>query len=351
MSAVPEQGSSSLPEESASSAPAQDQGSSRDDHDCQRVYEAVQQCNSNNSFSLSSEQAKIALSLCRELSSNFYPKSTEQTRRACNNIITLLEKCIPTGKFRQRWREKMWKEYHRIRMSELFTASWSDLFISMTGTKDNIELLYQHISDIIFENLLSAPSLTPDVTTTSTTQSVDITYEEENALRYISGYVIFKIKKKLTKSKHSLRKELLIGLNDFVEDNDSRSTGFSADWVSLVDRGGLCKVTEDVYTFFYEMEVVLRRFLCIEKITSFDSHFKESVIAALKSDDDVMYVWSQVTVEVDEAESKYLLDSIINLYFSIRGNSFVKSVMELYKLSAKRNIQKSKGLRKKINTD
>ncbi len=59
-------------------------------------------------LSIEGEQARAAPSLGREVFSNFYPKSNEQTRAACKNIVNLLAKCIPEGKFRKRWKEKMW---------------------------------------------------------------------------------------------------------------------------------------------------------------------------------------------------------------------------------------------------
>ena len=71
-----------------------------------------------------------------------------------------------------------------------------------------------------------SPSLT---TTTSAARAKDITHNEENALRYISGYIISKLKKKVSASKHSLKKELLIGLGDFVEYNASVSSCPSAE--------------------------------------------------------------------------------------------------------------------------
>ena len=80
-----------------------------------------------------------------------------------------------------------------------------------------------------------------------------------------------------------------------------------------------------------------------------DAKFKERVLQAMKSDEDVMFVWSRITSEIDEAGSKYLFNSIVNLYFTTRGNRFSKSVLERYKRSEKKTIQKSQGLRKKIN--
>ncbi len=62
----------------------------------QVVFGAIQQSIEGTSFSLPSEQARAALSLGRELFSNFYPKRNEQTRAACKNIVNML---YPKGIF------------------------------------------------------------------------------------------------------------------------------------------------------------------------------------------------------------------------------------------------------------
>ena len=75
------------------------------------------------------------------------------------------------------------------------------------------------------------------------------------------------------------------------------------------------------------------------------------MLRVIEGDEDVMYVWSKITNEVEKEASVYLFNRILDLYFAIRGNRFAQSVMEQYKRSEKRSVQKSKGIRKKINND
>ena len=42
---------------------------------------------------------------------------------------------------------------------------------------------------------------------------------------------------------------------------------------------------------------------------------------------------------------------VVDLYVTIRGFAFANAWVEQYKAATKTNLQKSKGLRKKINTD
>ena len=57
-----------------------------------------------------------------------------------------------------------------------------------------------------------------------------------------------------------------------------------------------------------------------------------------------------LTVEVEEEEGAVLLGMIMDLYVTIRGFSFSKSLMEMYKQQAKKCTQKSKSLRQKLAT-
>ena len=226
--------------EATTSAASEQRAGSRDAS--QVVLEAVQLSIESTSLKLPSSEARAALNLAKEFCSNFFTNS--KIIEVCNSIVDSLAGCIPGEKGRLRWKEKMWREYHTTRTATKFILSWQELFVAIMGTKEGIELLCQHVTDIIFDNLLTS-SLACEPSRQPVTAC--ISSDEENALRYISGYVISKLKQKLKKSNHALKKDLLIGLTDFV---DESCEGASSSWTSLVDRGGLCKLTEDAYTFF-----------------------------------------------------------------------------------------------------
>ena len=75
---------------------------------------------------------------------------------------------------------------------------------------------------------------------------------------------------------------------------------------------------------------------------------KKDIITTIESNVDIIYIWSKLMEEIDEHEAKILLIKIINLYFTVRGFSFAKSVVEMYKLKVKKGLQKKQGLRKNI---
>lgn len=51
-----------------------------------------------------------------------------------------------------------------------------------------------------------------------------------------------------------------------------------------IDRGGLCKITDEAHTFFYEVELFVKRFLNAQGINDMDDQFKRTVLHAMKDD-------------------------------------------------------------------
>ena len=76
---------------------------------------------------------------------------------------------------------------------------------------------------------------------------------------------------------------------------------------------------------------------------------KMSVENIIKADVDVQYQWDEVCEYIGDREKVILLDEIVCLYVTIRGFSFAKSWLEMFKKDSKSGVQKSKGLRKKVS--
>ena len=94
------------------------------------------------------------------------------------------------------------------------------------------------------------------------TTSDGLSYEEQNALRYASGYIIRALRKRLKISAHSLKQSLLLHLEELTTtpDSDDESSS-SSDRIKLIDRGGLVHVNEMMYMTVFQMELELRPML------------------------------------------------------------------------------------------
>ena len=176
------------------------------------------------------------------------------------------------------------------------------------------------------------------------TVEVSLTYEEKNALRYTAGYVPRALRKKLKKSAHPLKEELVLCLVEMTEGD--RGIDESEDWVNSVDRGGLKHINEMSYTTFASMELELRR--CLHQNPN--PNFKDEVAKHILENEDVHFYWSMVSSEWDQEESEALLTLVVDMWVTIRGFSHASAWVEKYKVEQKKSTPKSKGLRNKLNT-
>lgn len=53
-------------------------------------------------------------------------------------------------------------------------------------------------------------------------------------------------------------------------------------------------------------------------------------------DENVLFYWCMLTTDIKDDKAKILLTMIIDVFITVRGFSFTKSVMELYKLATKK---------------
>ena len=89
-----------------------------------------------------------------------------------------------------------------------------------------------------------------------------LSFNEENALRYTSGYVIKSLYKKVKRSSHPSKEELLLCLCDLTDDFEDDYEGHSSKWTSLLDHsGGLEYVSDLWYSFMKTVDICVRKFL------------------------------------------------------------------------------------------
>ena len=96
--------------------------------------------------------------------------------------------------------------------------------------------------------------------------------------------------------------------------------------------------------------MIVRSIFNEENATTLTDGVKGELHSIIVSDDDIGFYWCMLTIEVEEAEGKVLLEMIVNMYINLRGFSFSKALMEMYKQETKSCTQKSKSLRHKLPT-
>ena len=84
--------------------------------------------------------------------------------------------------------------------------------------------------------------------TASEVTDIQFTYEEENAIRYMGGYIVRKLKEK--------KRDV-----EFLVDSKNKAylETHSSDWVNAIDRGGLVHVTDQCFNYSLQSKQSLAR--------------------------------------------------------------------------------------------
>ena len=209
-----------------------------------------------------------------------------------------------------------------------------------TGYVFHRTLVYQFVTDFVMEQLIKIQY--PVHVLQSTDSEVSIDYEERNTIRYTAGRSLMK---KVDKSKSKNKEELKKCLQDMIE--DSPSAHHSADWTSAVDRGGLIHVGDITYSVFAEIELVIRQYLSGKPAR--DVHLP-SAVDVIINDENVLFAWAIESASWEQDSADTLLRMIAEHWVNMRGFSFAKSLMELYKKKTKRSVFKIQRITKTTPT-
>lgn len=261
-------------------------------------------------------------------------------------LVGMFGKCFVSRRSMKMREESMWQEYHTLRVSDGFRDGW-EKFIQQTIGQAASPTFFQYVSHEIFKDLVKEQHELPE---SAEDQASHITNEEENALRYVSGYVCRKVQGKLKSSAHPQKDDMMLFISDLSGDEWDEARG-TENWTNAIDRGGLWHVSDDTYLVFYLMEEDIRKQLLVKSAKTLDAETKRKVLDSVLSNEDLLFHWSLLASPVGDDLGSVVLRKMAELYLTIRGFAFVSSCMELYKQQHKKRTQKSKALRKKLVTD
>ena len=117
-----------------------------------------------------------------------------------------------------------------------------------------------------------------------------------------------------------------------------------------MNRGGLFEVNDTAFSLFCEIELgVCDRLSAILKSTSVETDQKERLVKLVCEDEDVLFYWSILSIDLDiEHNAALLLKEIVKLWLTIKGFSVAGQWLEIYK---NRALTTKKSLRKTLKRD
>ena len=225
-------------------------------------------------------------------------------------------------------REKLWSTFHTMRSSDIFVQKWNKFLENSKMMKEPV--FYQDLTMGLFEGLVKR--FTPLKTSSMTESVLPMTYEEENAVRHIGGYMVRNLSQKFTREKKEDELEALKDLRgDEMEEAEE-----SEEWTASIDRGALVYISNAAHQFLCAVEYCMRRHMQVDKTREMSDTFRKDLSTRILEDDDVQFHWVIVSCGMEEDVSESLLESIIYLY------------IERYKREIKKGTQKAKTLRQSI---
>jgi len=264
------------------------------------------------------------------------------------DLLHLFEQVLKTRstiKSQQKKRENIWRAFHNLRTSKSYVAKWVQ-FLQRSTSLSPCPIFYQFVSDRAFKELMKAHFIVEQSPANVCIQ--ELSYGEENALRYAAGYIPRALRRKLERSSHPLKEELILCLLDLTEDQVDELDP-SEDWTNLIDRGGLMHINNGTYRVILAIETCVRKVFSKEGVQKKSDNLKQELISDILNDDDVQSHWSMLAVNWVEEEAAALLPMIAEQWITVRGFSFTSAWMEKFKQTGKpKSIQKSKGLRKQL---
>ena len=308
-------------------------------------------------FQLSSRQATRA----RNLTSSIVkwskdPANHESLALMSGYMATLLTSCmVTTTKTKKLKTVKMWGLYHLLRTSSDFKQQWIT-FIKMASDLESSTAshpaLCQFVTHELMKNFIRKYHSVTSAAGSSNTRvaSSTLSFEEQNALRFIAGYVSRKIYKNVQESSHPEKegmvtciKEMIGGCSNESDDTDS--------WLKIIDRGGLWHVNQEVYALFELIEEHIRHHILSP--LDYSEGSKDIIIEELVNDEDVLFQWCFcfAASKINNEAGLMILRQMVSLYVTIRGFGFAETCLEMYKQAKETTISKKKALRKEITSN
>ena len=201
----------------------------------------------DESYAIPMEEAKCCILIVQKLVSVLGEPSTKCTEFSLW-LVGELKKIIKNSTKHNGLinAEKLWSMYHECTSSSAFRT------------------------DIMFEVAVKEVVASEEVTNEPTDYSEAFTFEEENAVRYVGGFVIHSLQKS------KANEPISVILQEFIEsDSTQKTVGPAQEWTNAIDRGGLTVIITEAYQIFYAVEACVQRYLKVSKVTDMNENFRK----------------------------------------------------------------------------
>ena len=262
----------------------------------------------------------------------------------CSQLNELLGRSKKDQRFPTMVISKMWSSFHILRFSPKVQAQWEAYQTALhTPTSLQVEgkLLLQLLLDRILKRLVAAgvsegsTAVVPDHEV-APEHHVKLTLREQNAVRYMAGYVLRKLKKKYKERSKRLeiqrKRQFFLSVLSVMESRDqddaTSSCRSTCDWVEMIDREGLCHVNDDTYLLVEAIEVETRHYLQPDGVQQVAGQaVQQQILSSILDNSAILSRWDILASPIPPRYKDYsleLLKEIASLWITVRCFSFTK---------------------------
>ena len=258
-------------------------------------------------FSVEAERASLMKEGASFLLEN-HNDSCDEFAEGIQKSFKTIFSSVSAGSEGKALREQLWCQFHSIRLTTI-PELWSALFESMDAPAKykTDPLLMQYCTTKLFEAAVKSkyPTVTGDIT-----EAPNLTVFEENALRYVAGFVTrsLLIKARKMPDSNPMKSDTVVCLQEMTHDEEGayeNYLSYTKVWLQKVNRGGLCHVSE-VYLVFKAMELVTKRVL--KSLIKPQGVNKKKALSMLITDEDVQFHWSLFAAKVPNDVANSVLE-------------------------------------------
>ena len=227
-------------------------------------------------------------------------------------------------------REKSYKMFYEKRISAI-PKRWDDFHVVL-GMQQPDPMWTQTANRLLFNQELIASIKSYRVleyrpVVASEVDKVDLGADEENIIRYMAGYIPFKLLKVYKKKDSAEAANVVDFLTSMSQPGPEEDFyAYTQEWTKSISRGGVYEVTNVVFTFFRQLDVVMRELLSKHLISGMIN--KDEVMEAVMKDKDVMFQWAILSGQLTNEGSHSVLKQVLDTWMTIRGHAFAKQIME-----------------------
>ncbi len=228
---------------------------------------------------------------------------------------------------------RVWRNFHVLRLSDSVRSTWDSCLVELPHDVRTVsDLTLQLILRRMFQEVVQQMTVKNNPTTVSPQR---ITPREENAIRYMAGYIIVKLKRKYT-SYVDFFQSIHVSIDEtYIETVQD----YTRIWTEQVDRGGLYHVNNSFFKMVKEIELVCRKYLDI-RLAPTDDLVRKIKQDALHSHA-VTHSWDNIASSIQSDASSNMLKDIIKLWTNIRVHSFAEKWTEKIEKGHKKSIRKT----------